>query len=111
MNDQDIISRETNEAIERGFDGSGLEWRKMVFACLWKICKTHHSFTVNDFRNFVDASPIKTHDKRAMGGVMKKAQTLGWIAPSGTSIRSRVGHGVRMQVWLSLLYKSNYEIK
>lgn len=100
-----VIRKETDAAIEKGLDATRAEWRAMALQELHKVCKSKATFTVNDVRDAVLASNIKTHDNRAMGGVMQMAKRLGWIAPSGQSIPSRVGHLVHIQIWRSLLYK------
>jgi hypothetical protein len=97
-----LIEQETRDAIERGYDHAKVEWRQMALECLYEVCLTMKTFTVNDFRDKVDASPIKTHDKRAMGGVINTARRLGWIEPTGDTIPSRVGHKTPMQIWRSL---------
>lgn len=99
------IQAETDAGIAKGWEGAHVQWRKMALNCLLELCLTQKSFTVNDFRDSVRASQIKTHDNRAMGGVMVTAKKLGWITPTGSSIISRVGHKSQLQVWKSNLKK------
>jgi len=63
-----LLRKETDEAIKKGYDHSKAEWRFMAFEILYDVCRTTEKFSVNDFRNRVLRSEIKTHDNRALGG-------------------------------------------
>lgn len=97
----------TEKAIERGLYFANPEWKNMALSCVEAVCLKKATFTTNDVRWLVEASPIKTHDKRAMGGIMKKAEKLGWIVQTGLTVRSKVGHGVPLQIWKSKLFKGD----
>lgn len=101
----DEIDKATDQGITLGTKHAKAEWREMALNCLKYICLTRETFTVNDFRDMVLNNPIKTHDNRAMGGVIKTGQSNGWIKPTGESIPSKVGHKVPIQIWQSLIYK------
>ena len=95
------IRRLTDDALARGLEHSVAEWRMMALEALYSVARTKERFTVNDVRPIVDASPIKTHDKRAMGGVIAMGRKLGWIEATGEAIPSKVGHMVPIQIWKS----------
>lgn len=95
----------TDKGIKTSFDNAHEEWRSMALGCVRDVCLKHKTFTVNDVRALVKLSTLKTHDNRAMGGVMKTAQKMRWLEPTGESIPSVVGHKVHIQVWKSLLFK------
>ncbi len=95
----------TTEAVKRSYDHADDEWRAMALDCVKHVAQRHETFTVNDVRDLVQLSHLKTHDNRAMGGVMKTAQRIGYIAPTGESIPSVVGHKVPIQIWKSLIYQ------
>lgn len=99
------MNKATEAGIEQSFDNAHNEWRSMALECLRVICTTRETFTVNDVRDLVKLSPLKTHDNRAMGGVMVTGRKNGWLLPTGQSIPSIVGHKVHIQVWKSLIYK------
>lgn len=99
------MDKATNRAIEQGFDNAHDAWRAMALECLQQICLTKETFTVNEVRELVSLSDLKTHDNRAMGGVMVTGKGKGWLAPTGQSIPSVVGHKVHIQIWKSLIYK------
>lgn len=95
------IDEEAKAAIRRGWDASKVGWRKQALIILLQTALSREVFTVNDFRDKIKESGITTHDNRAMGGLMVTARGWGWIKSSGDEIRSRVGHGVPLQVWKS----------
>ncbi len=100
------IKQVTDEAIEKGYQNANDDWKNMAMECVRVICVQQPSFTMNDVRWLVEASPIKTQDNRAMGGVMRTAQKLGWVEPTGQTIISKVGHKSLLQIWRSKLFKS-----
>jgi len=95
----------TEKAVEQSYTNADSQWREMALQCVKTICEKHETFTVNEVRALVQMSPLKTHDNRAMGGVMATAKKLGWLAPTGESIPSVVGHKVHIQIWKSRIYK------
>lgn len=103
--DREKMEEVTEKGIEQGFENAHEEWRAMALDCLHKVCLSYDTFTVNDVRALVERSPLKTHDNRAMGGIIKTGQREGWLAPTGESIPSVVGHKVHIQIWKSLIYK------
>lgn len=102
---QQIVA-ETEAAVEQGLDNANVEWRTKALEELHNIATRMQTFTVNDFRERVDQSGLVTHDKRAMGGVMRTGVKLGWIEKTGQSIPSRVGHLAPLQIWRSKVYGS-----
>lgn len=102
--DQREMNIATEKGIERSLENAHEQWRAMALRCLLEVCKSNEFFTVNDVRDVVKKSHLKTHDNRAMGGVMVTGRKEGWLAPTGRTIPSVVGHKVHIQVWKSLLY-------
>ena len=104
----DTIKKETKQAIDRSYEGANGTWRKKTMENLMIFLKENETFTMNDFREFNSKNcEFETHDNRAMGGIMQTAKGLSWIKPTGQTIISRVGHKSLLQVWKSLLFKSN----
>ena len=97
----------TEKAVEQSYAHANDAWRDMALECVKVICEKHKTFTVNQVRDLVKMSHLKTHDNRAMGGVMATAKKLKWLAPTGESIPSVVGHKVHIQIWKSLIYKGD----
>ena len=103
--DTEKMNKVTEEGIEKGLENAHETWRGMALEALHKVCLSYDVFTVNDVRAVVEKSPLKTHDNRAMGGIMKTGEKEGWLAPTGETIPSVVGHKTRIQIWKSLIYK------
>lgn len=101
-----IIRELTDKAIADGYSSSDAEWRQMALTVVYEMCLRRQEFTVNEVRDIIKSSPLKTSDNRAMGGVMQKAKALKWIQASGRSIPSKVGHLVPIQIWDSLIFRS-----
>ena len=99
------IDKIVADAIAKGYDHAKADWRGMALGVLLEVCKTEETFTANDLSKEIMKSPIKTHDNRAIGGVIKTGQGLGWLKPTGNRTPSYFGHKVAIQVWESLLYK------
>ena len=99
------MKKDTDKAIADGHDHAKVEWRNYALQCVEAIAKRRQEFTVNDVREMIHNGPYKTHDNRAVGGVVKRAQRYGMIRPSGRTIPNRVGHGTQMQIWSSCIYQ------
>ncbi len=98
------ILTETNKAIKRGYDHTKVQWRKMALGVIYELCMSKETFTANDFTNLIKANPIKTHDNRSIGGIIKMAVRLKWVAGTGQKEFSKAGHLSNIEIWKSLLY-------
>ena len=92
------------EGIEQGIENAAVDWKSYAMECVIAVARRKELFTVNDVRDLVKHSPFQTHDRRAMGGVMKYSQRMGFIEPSGGEIVNKTGHGTKIQIWKSLIY-------
>lgn len=98
------IKQETEYAIQKGFKNADEHWKYETLENMHKFCQYTAEFTMNDFRAYnAQLCKVQTHDNRAMGGIVKRALKEGWIEGTGRSIISRVGHGVPLQIWKSLI--------
>lgn len=98
------MNTQTEDAIERAYKHAPDEWRKYALQCVEAVAKRNEEFTVNEVRSLIKAGIYKTHDNRALGGVMKTAQRLGIIEPTGNTIPSVVGHRTPIQIWRSRIF-------
>lgn len=101
----DKVHGATDEAVQRGYKNANSEWKRTALEIVYDMCIGRHQFTVNDFRDELKRRGVKTHDNRAMGGVMRTAQARKWIESTGNTIQSKVGHKSPLQIWRSLLIK------
>jgi len=97
-NTVDSIGEITDDAIEQCYQASDPEWRKVALDIVRQMCYEKQYFTVNDFRKNLKG---KTHDNRAVGGLMRTAQAEKWCRPTGNTIQSKVGHKSLLQIWES----------
>ena len=93
-------------AIERSEANASDEFNKAALDAVWWSASRHESFISDEvWAEMPDY--IATHDNRAMGPAIKKAQSLGWIKPTDsfrTSARPHC-HGNPRRIWRSLIYK------
>lgn len=95
--------KETEQEIQRGFDFANEEWKRKALEEVHNVCLRQKRFTADDIRMVVTDDVVQTHDRRAMGGIMKRAQNNGWCKATGIHIKSKFTHGHLHQVWESLL--------
>lgn len=93
------------EGIEQGIANAATDWKSYAMECVIAVARRKQHFTVDDVRDLVKHTPFETHDKRAMGGVIKYSQRMGFIEPTGEERVSRTGHGTKIQIWKSLIYQ------
>lgn len=94
-----------DEAIDRVEENADQEWFKLA---VWKtraIAKSCSTFTSDDVWSWMDIFDYSTHDNRAMGAVMRRAQAEGWIEPTDRVVKSTrpVCHSRPIRVWRSRL--------
>lgn len=107
--DRQKMNEATERGIQEGLDHAHEQWKRMAIGVLYEVAQTRETFTVNDVRAIVKLSTLRTHDNRAMGGVMQHGKKEKWIEPTGQSIPSVVGHRVHIQVWRSNIYQHRGE--
>lgn len=98
------VRKETDEAVQRSFDNAATDFKEWAFGCIVSVAKRKREFTINDVRDVIHAGEFKTHDNRAIGGVMRSAVSKGIMKASGRTLPNKVGHGTHMQIWESLVY-------
>jgi len=101
------IKTATDIAIKQGFDRTRIEWRKAALEIVYELCVENEKVTANDFTELIKKMPIKAHDNRSIGGLIRVAERFGWVEKSGESEVSRAGHLSRIQIWKSLLCGKN----
>lgn len=105
------IDDEKNAGIEQGYMNAKAQWKATALEIVRRTAEHFAMFTVNDFRDELKKTGVKTHDNRAIAGIMRTAQAREWIKPSGETIRSRVGHGGPLIIWQSLICKRNQPVQ
>ncbi len=102
---QQSIKKITDEAIQVGFDNANSTWKEIALENLRKLCISKEEISADDLRDSMVESSIGTHDRRAVGGLMRTAKKNGWCEPTGVHVPSRYTHGHLHQIWRSKIYK------
>jgi hypothetical protein len=106
MSDQmDLIDLARDIAIRQVDLNANEAWRDAAFNVGVSIAKRQSTMLSEDIAAEIPAW-ITTHEKRAMGAVMKRLQRTGFISPMNSYVKSPspVGHGRPSLVWASLVF-------
>lgn len=103
------IVQETDIAVKKGWDRTKVEWRAAALEIIYKLCVQKEEFTANEFTEPIKKMLLKTHDNRAIGGLIRVAQKFNWVRKTGRDEISKAGHLLKIQVWKSLLYRKHQD--
>jgi hypothetical protein len=95
----------THEIIEAGLANANAAWRRIALVTIEKLCREKSEITADDLRDAMSKTAIETHDRRAVGGLMRTAKGNGWCEPTGVHVPSKYTHGHLHQVWKSKIYR------
>ena len=104
QNEINKIRQDTDIAVKKGWDNTKIEWRKQALMVIYSLCTKEASISANDFTEIIKDLPIKTHDNRSIGGLVKMAEKFKWITKTGDVEISKAGHLSRIQIWKSILF-------
>ncbi len=102
--------KETDAGIEKAYTHANPEWVQMALDVVYRACVRLPEWSVNDIRDEINASEIKTHSNYAMGGIIGAAKKNGWITQARSvvgepkKVLNTAGHLTTIQVWKSLIY-------
>jgi len=104
---QKDITECTKVAMDKAWSARDKEFTGAMMEIITDYCARNKgaSFTVNQFREHIidlKANGIYTHDKRLMGNIMHKLRKNNVCKSSGVTIKSKVGHGTSLTVWIAL---------
>lgn len=102
MTDLDLF---TDEAILRGYDNATQDFKTLALKAVHDCALTMDVFTTDNVWSNLHASGNLTHDKRALGGVMRVAVSNGWIQATDQFQNSQriEAHKNPKKVWRSRL--------
>ena len=101
-----------DEGIKRVEKNADCLWISFAYEAALIVAGLKAEFTTDDIWDRIDMwqntgnyDDIATHDNRAMGAVMRKAQANGWIEPTDRVVKSNrpVCHSRPIRVWRSKL--------
>jgi hypothetical protein len=94
-------------AIDRVEENANEQWHTEAMEGVRWLAQQSTLFTTDDvWEHLATVVPeAKTHDNRAMGAVMRKAQKLGWISATDRYWQSKrpMAHARPIRVWKSAL--------
>lgn len=99
------IRQATDSAIQAGCSSANPRWRSEALLIIKNLCESKPEISANEFTTLIKRMPIKTHDNRAIGGLVRYAEKMHWIEKTGRSEISKAGHLSRIQIWRSLVYR------
>ena len=96
-----------DEAIHQVNHAAERHWKFLAMAALMELAQSRAEFTSDDVRETLKRNhpAAHTHEPRAMGAIMKHAQTHGIIEPTDRFINSTIAskHASPTRVWRSLI--------
>lgn len=101
-------TRLTEAAIKQAEENADTEWQKLAWQTLKTVAESRPEFTTDQLWAILDTYPnIKTHEPRAMGGIMRRAIKHGWVQKTGRYVETNrpIAHKKPIAVWKSLAYK------
>jgi hypothetical protein len=81
------------------------KWHKAALAAVKTVAEKQETLISADVLTEIADSDVKTHDLRALGGIMIEARDLGLIESSGLVRRSDKHTRGATTLWKSLLYR------
>lgn len=91
----------TNEAIDRVDRNADEEWKREAYEMVCVACSRYTEFTTDTIWSMLARTSLTTHEPRAMGAIMRKAQRDGLIKATGqytTSTRPEC-HKRPVMIW------------
>lgn len=87
-NPSDVIANQTDMAIAKVDAAANAAWKEACFESIKEACRRWETFTSEDVADILDESDTFTHEPRAMGAMMRKAQAAGYCIPTAEFVPS-----------------------
>jgi hypothetical protein len=97
----------TQEHIDTCSAHANPTWKEATLAAIMRLASRQQRFTSFDVLTEVEKSDVKTHDLRAVGGVMQEARDLGLIASVGLVRRNDKHSRGATTVWESRIHQKS----
>lgn len=96
-----------DDAIERVDKHADKGWKELALETVKTVAQANARFTTDKVVELLAQAPLKTHEPRALGAVMRSAARQGWIvATDGFEKSAAVSrHRAHKMVWESKLYR------
>jgi|GEM_PF-1681974 len=87
-NPRDEITANTDAAIARVDAAANQAWKEACLEAIKEACRRYELFTTEDVADILDESDTLTHEPRAMGAMIRKAQAAGYCIPTSEFVPS-----------------------
>ena len=94
------------EAVTRVERHADRDWKRHVLDVIWGLAAFRPELTSDDVWQLLD-DDLGTHEPRALGAMLKKAASEGWVTATDSyrpSARAAC-HARPLRVWRSLIYR------
>ena len=100
------------DSIKQASDHADGTWWAASMRAIMHLAKTRDTFTADDVLELVEAQGYRTKENRAMGGVMRHAQTKGLIEITDVfePSHNKRKHASPTRVWRSLIVPAQMEL-
>ena len=98
-----------NEHISQGTKHADPKWRKAALAVVKRLARKQETLTTADVLQELEKSEVKTHDLRAIGGVMMECKKTGLIESAGLVRRNDKHTRAATTLWRSKIFSSEAE--
>lgn len=98
------VNEQTSKAIEISVTHADVDWKNEAIKRVLWLAKHKKHFTSDDVLGYLEDRGIKTKNKSALGGIMRRALNNGWIKQTGFTLSRRPSrHLAPVRVWESQL--------
>jgi hypothetical protein len=103
--DSTKAAEKRDAAVAQGLRAAHEEWKKAALAAIYGCAKRYKCFTTDQVEELLEYYGVSTHDTRALGGLMKRAEGHGWIEITDRTRPSRMprNHRRPKRLWNSLI--------
>ena len=93
------------EALVRVDHAANDFWKETTLSIIKQLAEDMESFTTDDVWSVLDTLDVSTPEPRALGALMRRAVSYGYVEPTSTFILSTrpICHRRPIKVWKSLL--------
>jgi hypothetical protein len=94
-----------DQALQRVEAACDPDWDRAAEEAVRAVARRQPTLTTDDVWALLEASDARTHERRALGAVLRRLAEKGVIAPVDRFVKSQrpVCHGRKIQVWRSLV--------
>lgn len=95
------------EGQERSYNAADYEWRNRAYEIVKEVCEAKETFSADDVWEKLGPHTPERQSKRALTGVLKRAQKMEWCEQTASMTHSRRPecNANRISVYYSKLFK------